>query len=202
MPEEVVYVLGTPGSNTVKIGRTTNLAKRVAEIQRMSPVPLAALWHCPGGHELERRLHRHFADLRSHGEWFVFRRDAVQLIRWAVEDEPWSRQKVSLKKAKKKAKRERLVPIARVPLSESNPELDALINERVAQIARAVEEIADPVEMYKETLRVDAWAKKTFGEICQAAVLNLKRKGHTWREIGEMLGVSGARAEQISRCAR
>lgn len=98
MPKEVVYVLGTPGSNTVKIGRTTNLAKRVADIQRMSPVPLAVLWQTPGGHELETALHRHFACLRSHGEWFAFRLNAVQLIRWAVEDEPWDRPKVDLEK--------------------------------------------------------------------------------------------------------
>jgi hypothetical protein len=199
---EVVYVLGTPGSNTVKIGRTTNLTKRLADIQRMSPVPLAALWHCPGNHELETRLHRQFANLRSHGEWFTFRRDAVQLIRWAVEDEPWNRKKISLRKVKKKADQPKLVPPPRVPLSESNPTLDAAIEECVAAISCAVEEIADPVERYKETLRVDAWAKQTFNEMRQTAVLNLKREGRTWREIGEMLGVTGARAEQLSRGAR
>lgn len=85
MPEEVVYVLGTPGSNTVKIGRTTNLAKRVADIQRMSPVPLTALWATPGGSELEAQLHRRFAELRSHGEWFIFPGvDAVDAVRQAA----------------------------------------------------------------------------------------------------------------------
>ena len=93
---EVVYVLGTPGSNTVKIGRTTNMVQRLAAIQRMSPVPLKVLWTHPGGAELEANLHRHFRALRSHGEWFTFRRDPVSLIRWAVEDCPWLRPKVSL----------------------------------------------------------------------------------------------------------
>lgn len=103
MSEEVIYVLGAPGSSTVKIGTTTNLAKRVADIQRMSPVPLEVLWTCPGGRELETQLHRHFKALRSHGEWFTFRRDPVRLIRWAVEDEPWGRPKIKLKKIKPKA---------------------------------------------------------------------------------------------------
>ncbi|MEU4154782.1 GIY-YIG nuclease family protein [Streptomyces antimycoticus] len=85
MPEEVVYVLGAPGSNTVKIGRTANLAERFGIIQRMSPVPLSVLWQCPGGHQLETYLHRHFASLRSHGEWFTFEsRDPVQLIQAAA----------------------------------------------------------------------------------------------------------------------
>jgi len=100
MPEpqraEVVYVIGTPGSNTVKIGRTTNLIRRLADIQGMSPAPLAVLWTHPGGSELEANLHRHFKALRSHGEWFTFRRDPVTLIQWATQDQPWLHPKVSL----------------------------------------------------------------------------------------------------------
>lgn len=86
MTGEVVYVLGTPGSNTVKIGRTTGLARRVADIQRMSPVPLVVLWTHLGGHELETWLHRHFASRRSHGEWFTFEGDPVPLIQEAVAE--------------------------------------------------------------------------------------------------------------------
>jgi hypothetical protein len=67
--EERVYVIGSPGSSTVKIGRTVDLKKRLAEIQRMSPVPLEVLWSTPGGHELETHLHRHLRPSRSHGEW-------------------------------------------------------------------------------------------------------------------------------------
>jgi hypothetical protein len=100
MPEsqqtEVVYAIGSPDSNMVKIGRTTNLDRRLADIQRMSPVPLAILWTHPGGSDLEANLHRHFKALRSHGEWFTFRQDPVTLIQWAVQDRPWLRPKVSL----------------------------------------------------------------------------------------------------------
>jgi hypothetical protein len=93
---EVVYVIGTPGGNTVKIGRTTNLDRRLADIQRMSPVALIVLWTHPGGSDLEANLHRHFRALRSHGEWFTFRRAPMTLIQWAVQDQPWLRGKVSL----------------------------------------------------------------------------------------------------------
>lgn len=82
--EERVYVIGTPGSNTVKIGRTIDLVKRLADIQRMSPVPLEVLWSTPGGHELETRLHRHFKPQRSHGEWFTFESDPIMAIRTAA----------------------------------------------------------------------------------------------------------------------
>jgi hypothetical protein len=202
MPEEVVYVLGTPGSNTVKIGRTTNLAKRVADIQRMSPVPLSVLWTTPGGHELETRLHRHFAVFRSHGEWFAFRVDAVKLIQWAVEDEPWSRPKVNLKKVTAKVKRVKPVPPPRRPLAEYDMELNPLLEMCATDIDRALAEVSDPVERYQEAVRTAASLKQAFSRMRQEIVLNLKGEGRSWRQVGEILGVTGARAEQMSRCAR
>jgi hypothetical protein len=199
---EVVYVIGTPGSNTVKIGRTTNLAKRVADIQRMSPVPLAALWTHPGGHELETQLHRHFADFRSHGEWFAFRLNAVQLIQWAVEDEPWHRPKISLKKVTSKVKQAKLIPAPRAPISQMNYEPDPVLQERLEDVIRSITEIPDLVEQYEEAERTRVLLKEEFRRIRQGAVLEMKQEGRSWREIGEIFGVSGARAEQMSRGAR
>jgi hypothetical protein len=198
---EVVYVLGSPGSNTVKIGRTTNLAKRVAEIQRMSPVPLVALWTHPGGHELETRLHRHFAGFRSHGEWFTFRVDAVQLIQWAVEDQPWRRPKVSLTRVAPKAKL-KPIPPPRVPLSQMNYEADPAISDAYDAVIRSINEIPDLVERYEEAERTKAFLKEEFKRLRQEAVLELKQEGRSWRAVGEIIGVSGARAEQMSRGAR
>lgn len=86
MSEERVYVIGTPGSNTVKIGRTIHLEKRLAEIQRMSPVQLEVLWSTPGGHALETALHRHFRARRSHGEWFAFDGDPVEAVTRATDE--------------------------------------------------------------------------------------------------------------------
>lgn len=80
-----VYVIGAPGSATVKIGITTSVADRLRQIQSMSPVELEVLWARPGSQELERSLHRHFADHRSHGEWFTFDDDAVDLVKNAIK---------------------------------------------------------------------------------------------------------------------
>jgi hypothetical protein len=80
-----VYVIGVPRSLTVKIGVTGDIRRRLREIQNMSPVELEVLWSCPGGPALEQALHAHFAEIRSHGEWFVFEADPVSTIRRAVE---------------------------------------------------------------------------------------------------------------------
>jgi hypothetical protein len=201
MPEEVVYVLGTPGSNTVKIGRTTNLAKRVADIQRMSPVPLTVLWSTPGGHQLETQLHRHFADLRSHGEWFTFRVNAVPLIQWATEDEPWLRPKVKLTKTKTKAKKEATIPPSRSP-AKLDVKLTPALEKRIEDLGRALAGISDPIERYEKASQSAANFRREFSQMRQEIALNLKREGRSWREVGEILGVTGSRAEQMSRCAR
>ncbi|HET6354866.1 GIY-YIG nuclease family protein [Streptomyces sp.] len=67
---ELVYVIGSPQSSIVKIGRTQNLDRHLRDLQRMSPVPLAVPCTFSGGAALEAALHRHFKDRRSHGEWF------------------------------------------------------------------------------------------------------------------------------------
>lgn len=78
----IVYLIGSPESRLVKIGRSDDVPRRLADIQRMSPVPLTVLWATPGGAELEARLHRRFAGHRRHGEWFDFGDDnPVQVVR-------------------------------------------------------------------------------------------------------------------------
>lgn len=79
-PPGHVYLLGGEGNPLVKIGRTTNLTKRLASIQTMSPTPLQVLWQHPGGHALEKALHRWFRDQRRHGEWFDLGDDPVTRV--------------------------------------------------------------------------------------------------------------------------
>lgn len=68
---DVVYFLECPALNRVKIGITSDLQKRVGDIQRISPLEdLVLLTSVPGDRELESSLHRAFADDRLHGEWF------------------------------------------------------------------------------------------------------------------------------------
>lgn len=186
MPGEVVYVLGTPGSNTVKIGRTTDLAKRVAAIQRMSPVPLSVLWSTPGGSELEALLHRHFSDLRSHGEWFAFPADPVEQVRTAVATEPW--------KQARHARRHTPVPRSGIDFSG----LETAIAERIAELQK----ISDPAERFHKVRafrdEIAAVRGRAIAEQ-SAAFMELKESGMSWRKIGELCGISGARAEQIAK---
>ncbi|MGW8846584.1 GIY-YIG nuclease family protein [Streptomyces xiamenensis] len=210
MTEEFVYVIGTPGANTVKIGRSIDVARRLADIQRMSPVPLEVLWTTPGGHELETALHRHFRPYRSHGEWFAFHRPAAPLIQSAVEDEPWLRPKVKLKKTACKkvlnAPAEQLTPSQ--PLSEeARARLAArrrAIRDAVAGIADKARAMPDPTERHRyvrEQREQLSAATLLLYEVKAEAVRGLK-VGRSWAEVGALLGVTRQRAEQLAQPPR
>ncbi|MER7953873.1 GIY-YIG nuclease family protein [Streptomyces sp. NPDC096030] len=81
---EFVYVIGSPGSRTVKLGRSRNPKRRLSQIQTMSPVPLALLAIHEGDHEAETYLHRAFAARRTHGEWFAFDDDPLEAVSLAL----------------------------------------------------------------------------------------------------------------------
>ncbi|MGW7283971.1 GIY-YIG nuclease family protein [Streptomyces sp. NPDC054847] len=83
MPESV-YVIGSAGSYVVKIGVTSNIDRRLREIQNMSPQALEVRWSCNGNQSLEQALHHHFGSYRRHGEWFEFPHDPVPLVQCAV----------------------------------------------------------------------------------------------------------------------
>lgn len=86
-PTEYVYLIGSADSHTVKIGRSIDVERRLADIQRMSPAKLAVLWKTEGGSDLEAALHRRFTEYRSHGEWFDFGGlNSVDLVEEAVRD--------------------------------------------------------------------------------------------------------------------
>lgn len=63
-----VYFAETAGR--VKIGWSTKVATRIAQLQTGSPTPIRLLGTTPGGRGLERRLHERFAAWRVSGEWF------------------------------------------------------------------------------------------------------------------------------------
>jgi hypothetical protein len=207
--EGVVYVLGAPGSSTVKIGTTKHLSKRLGDIQRMSPVPLTVLWTHPGGHDLETNLHRHFKELRSHGEWFTFHSDPVRLVRWAVEDQPWLRPKVRLTKPKRRPRTTpKLNPILerepgfRRHIPPSDDEVRALAE--LLHLAETMEAdlgaISDPVQKYRAAIEAEARKDVLMKAALREMALTAKNHGLTWREIGEILGgVSAQRAHQISK---
>jgi DNA-directed RNA polymerase specialized sigma subunit len=71
----------------------------------------------------------------------------------------------------------------------------------VASLVAAVEEISDPVERYEATkeleVRIDLALK-----VIKAEVAKLLYDGRSWKKVGDLLGVTGSRAEQISRASR
>ena len=62
--------------NRVKIGYTTDLSKRMKVVN-----PEEVMATEPGGPHLEAARHQQFADLRTHGEWFVLDEPLAEHIR-------------------------------------------------------------------------------------------------------------------------
>lgn len=54
----------------IKIGCSSFVGQRLKTLTLWSPFALEVLYSEEGEHELERNLHRCFADLHSHSEWF------------------------------------------------------------------------------------------------------------------------------------
>ncbi|MFD4547240.1 GIY-YIG nuclease family protein [Streptomyces sp. NPDC058466] len=188
-PTEVVYVLGTPDSHTVKIGRTVNIDKRFADIRTMSPVPLVILWTHPGNHELEAHLHRHFAEYRSHGEWFAFTEDPLPAIQSAVREEPW----IAAGEERRRSREAR-----RTAWRQRGAGLDPAFEDTLAEV-RAIE---DPVERFnvaRDRRSAIAESDRSLRALLKNVVLGLRQHGLPWRQIGDRLGMSGARAEQIAK---
>lgn len=196
--DELVYVIGTPGSKTAKIGRTIDTAKRLGDIQRMSPTPLSVLWTHPGGHELETYLHRQFSALRTHGEWFTFGGDPVDRVRWAVGCKPWLRSKVSLAKSRRSTEPK---IFDQAPIL-GREELESRLTQAEASLEVAtgfIAEIADPSQRYEAMRELEERVIKTFRAQYQSVALELKRSGRTWRQVGKAMGgLTSQRAHQIS----
>lgn len=66
----VVYFIAAKSVGLVKIGSTTALEDRFANIQASSPVKLEVAATIQGGIEIENDLHAYFSAYREHGEWF------------------------------------------------------------------------------------------------------------------------------------
>jgi hypothetical protein len=76
-----VYFLQAECNGLIKIGYTLNgPMKRFKSIAYMSPVPLKLLGVIRGLRSVEADLHRDFAHLRDHGEWFQPGPELLNLI--------------------------------------------------------------------------------------------------------------------------
>lgn len=87
------YFIAAPDVAMIKIGKTVNLAKRLAAIQSHCPVQLQVACEIDYDDGLEGRIHKHLKEYRSHGEWFHAEKEVVDFmrgyrdngIRWVVD---------------------------------------------------------------------------------------------------------------------
>ena len=66
-----VYFVQSINEGPIKIGFTTNLARRIAQLNTGSSARLVIIASMPAGRAYERHLHRRLAAHRLHGEWFA-----------------------------------------------------------------------------------------------------------------------------------
>jgi hypothetical protein len=83
---EVVYFFKNE-TGRIKIGYTNHIERRQRQLENNTG-PLSLLGTMPGGLAEEQQLHRKFAHLRQHGEWF----DADPELTGYIEslDQPWT----------------------------------------------------------------------------------------------------------------
>lgn len=82
---ERVYFIRAQTLGLIKIGVAGDLDKRLAGLQCGSPDKLEVIGTIVGENKLERELHKRFAHLRQHGEWFSPGEDLLAYIREQAE---------------------------------------------------------------------------------------------------------------------
>lgn len=80
-PSSSVYFVLSEDKKMVKIGYSNNVTKRVRSMSTGSPVKLTCIKTIPGGASEEAELHRRFAHLRQHGEWFIYSKELKDFVK-------------------------------------------------------------------------------------------------------------------------
>lgn len=76
-----VYFIQASTGGPIKIGLTTDVNRRLKELQMCCPIPLQIIHVIPGGDQkLEKQLHKSFSLHRLHGEWFDATGDLLKFI--------------------------------------------------------------------------------------------------------------------------
>ena len=83
-PEQLVYFI--EGANKIKIGIAEDPETRLETLQASSPVQLRILATCNGGIKREKELHKQFAHLRLHGEWFEGAAELTSYIKGLIDE--------------------------------------------------------------------------------------------------------------------
>jgi len=66
-----IYFIQMDRIGPIKIGFTTNIAKRILNLQVASPYPLNLLCLFPGNVDMEQKIHICYKEMRMEGEWFL-----------------------------------------------------------------------------------------------------------------------------------
>lgn len=86
--EQFVYFIAEdePGGR-IKIGVAGDVRGRLKQLQTAASGPLRLLGTMPGGQKQEKRLHRRFSHLQTHGEWFEAAADLTSYINENTDQE-------------------------------------------------------------------------------------------------------------------
>lgn len=85
--ERHVYFLECELSGRVKIGITDNVARRIRDIQSMSPTTLRLIGSIVGTGGTEAAWHQRWGKMRLHGEWFRLSPTLRLAIKKAIESD-------------------------------------------------------------------------------------------------------------------
>jgi hypothetical protein len=89
MTDKFIYFLTVKdGVGPVKIGVSSWPDSRLHDMMKWSPVPLRLLVAIPGDHQLERKIHSHFADDHSHLEWFFPSKKLFRFVNDLLAEKP------------------------------------------------------------------------------------------------------------------
>ncbi|MGW2594801.1 hypothetical protein ACWCXC_31675 [Streptomyces sp. NPDC001515] len=124
----------------------------------------------------------------------------MTMVAWAVEVRPWDLPKVSLKRPRPPRRRE-LRPnsyVAHPSGTEALAKWRSDVETSLAGLCAEIRAIQDPLKRFAAVRDLEELLGVVLRGETQRAVIAMKESGLVWREIGELLGVSGQRAHQIS----
>lgn len=84
-PTYIYFIKPVGMDGPIKIGCSRCAKGRLVEIARWAPMPLEIVGMVPGSFKDERTLHRAFAHLQEHMEWFAEGADLVAAIALIIE---------------------------------------------------------------------------------------------------------------------
>lgn len=90
-----LYMIASPDTNLIKIGRAQNLEARFSSIKTGSPVPLYLIFSASDCGELEKNLHSHFSEYRRRLEWFEYTGQLAKFLSQVVDGHglpPWDQE--------------------------------------------------------------------------------------------------------------